>query len=84
MNAEQVEQSCRHRISHTMQMEKEMVCLATVVFFFHLTFSFQLESPELSTSVNSVRNRRRSYGNLRRNLRQLFQLYPRLAKTMKR
>ena len=32
----------------------------------------------------SQRNRRRSYGNLRRNLRQLFQLYPRLAKTMKR
>lgn len=43
-----------------------------------------LESPEMPTSINSVRNRRRSYGNLRRNLRQLFQLYPRLAKTMKR
>ncbi|CAF3623626.1 unnamed protein product [Rotaria socialis] len=43
-----------------------------------------LESPDMSTSVNSMRTRRRSYGNLRRNLRQLFQLYPRLAKTMKR
>ncbi|CAF3747717.1 unnamed protein product [Rotaria magnacalcarata] len=42
------------------------------------------ESPDMSTSVNSMRTRRRSYGNLRRNLRQLFQLYPRLAKTMKR
>ncbi|CAF1205137.1 unnamed protein product [Rotaria sordida] len=42
------------------------------------------ESPEMSMSVNSMRTRRRSYGNLRRNLRQLFQLYPRLAKTMKR
>ncbi|UJR24885.1 hypothetical protein I4U23_006253 [Adineta vaga] len=42
------------------------------------------ESPELPTPANSTRNRRRSYGNLRRNLRQFFQLYPRLAKTMKR
>jgi hypothetical protein len=31
-----------------------------------------------------MRNRRRSYGNLRKNLRQLFQFYPRLAKSMKR
>ncbi|CAF3064654.1 unnamed protein product [Rotaria sp. Silwood2] len=42
------------------------------------------ESPDMSMSANSMRTRRRSYGNLRRNLRQLFQLYPRLAKTMKR
>jgi hypothetical protein len=31
-----------------------------------------------------MRNRRRSYGNLRKNFRQLFQIYPRLAKSMKR
>ncbi|CAF1034503.1 unnamed protein product [Adineta ricciae] len=42
------------------------------------------ESPEMPAPANSTRNRRRSYGNLRRNLRQFFQLYPRLAKTMKR
>ncbi|CAF1102641.1 unnamed protein product [Adineta steineri] len=42
------------------------------------------ESPEMPVPANSTRNRRRSYGNLRRNLRQFFQLYPRLAKTMKR
>ncbi|CAF4338695.1 unnamed protein product, partial [Adineta steineri] len=32
----------------------------------------------------NIRNRRRSYGNLRKNLRQLFQFYPRLARSMKR
>ena len=44
-----------------------------------------LESPEMPMAGPAMtRNRRRSYGNLRRNLRQLFQLNPRLAKTMKR
>ena len=38
------------------------------------------DSPEL----NALKTRRRSYGNLRRNLRQFFQFYPRLAKAMKR
>lgn len=32
----------------------------------------------------TARHRRRSYGTLRKNIRQLFQFYPRLAKTMKR
>ncbi len=36
-----------------------------------------VESPD-------IRNRRRSYGNLRKNFRQLFQVYPRLARSMKR
>ncbi len=39
-----------------------------------------IESPE----ITNIRNRRRSYGNLRKNLRQLFQFYPRLARSMKR
>ena len=45
------------------------------------------ESPETITTTGAIpnlRNRRRSYGNLRKNLRQLFQLCPRLARTMKR
>ncbi len=54
------------------------------ICFRRMTLFIFLESPEMPTPVNSMRNRRRSYGNLRRNIRQLFQLYPRLAKTMKR
>ncbi|CAF4778601.1 unnamed protein product [Rotaria sp. Silwood1] len=41
------------------------------------------EGNDLSDTTNR-RNPRRSYGNLRKNLRQLFQFYPRLAKTIKR
>ncbi|CAF1434497.1 unnamed protein product [Rotaria magnacalcarata] len=37
-----------------------------------------------SSDTPSRRNYRRSYGNLRRNFRQLFQFYPRLAKSIKR
>ena len=37
-----------------------------------------------SIETPNARNRRRSYGALRKNIRQLFQSYPRLARSMKR
>ncbi|UJR23904.1 hypothetical protein I4U23_026876 [Adineta vaga] len=37
-----------------------------------------------SNETSNMRNRRRSYGTLRKNIRQLFQFYPRLARSMKR
>ncbi|CAF0904226.1 unnamed protein product [Adineta ricciae] len=37
-----------------------------------------------SNETSNLRNRRRSYGTLRKNIRQLFQIYPRLARSMKR
>ncbi|CAF0765306.1 unnamed protein product [Rotaria sordida] len=48
-----------------------------------IRISKSLEGNESSDTSNR-RNPRRNYGNLRKNLRQLFQFYPRLAKTIKR
>ncbi|CAF1290315.1 unnamed protein product, partial [Didymodactylos carnosus] len=41
------------------------------------------ESPEMP-NPSSTRQRRRSYGHIRKNVRQLLQLHPKLEKTMKR